>query len=352
MPGHSPSPSSGCADGSVEPSKSTCMPTQTPSTGRPPLRRRPMMRGPCGGCADRPCRRGSCRRPGTKSPSHVERARAGRTVSVTVGTDALQGAHGRADVAAAVVEDDDVGAHRGAHRQSAPLALGIPTTRGSGATAARSARATALNWASTMWCGSRPASTRTWRHSPALEAKDSKHVAGHRAGEVTADEGVLLALRLALVHDVGATGDVDDRVREGLVERHRARHRSGEMPVLSPSASRSAWPSTMAVSSTVWCTSTCDVAGGLDGEVDERVLAQRVEHVVVERTPVDDVGRAGAVEVEPELDGRLGRARVIAARCGSCGWLLPVGAGGEHVRGGETGHGRRGTRSSRRGRPP
>jgi hypothetical protein len=39
----------------------------------------------------------------------------------------------------------------GAHRDSVPLALGMPCTRGSGATAARRALATALNWASTMW---------------------------------------------------------------------------------------------------------------------------------------------------------------------------------------------------------
>ncbi len=38
----------------------------------------------------------------------------------------------------------------------------------------RSARASALNWASTMWCGSRPASTRTCRQIRAWKANDSK----------------------------------------------------------------------------------------------------------------------------------------------------------------------------------
>ena len=37
-----------------------------------------------------------------------------------------------------------------------PLVDGTPGDRGSNAAAARSARATALNWASTMWCGLRP----------------------------------------------------------------------------------------------------------------------------------------------------------------------------------------------------
>jgi len=60
----------------------------------------------------------------------------------------------------------------GAHRT--PLVLGIPPARGSGAAAARSARATALNWASTMWCGLRPSMTRTCRQIPAEKASDSK----------------------------------------------------------------------------------------------------------------------------------------------------------------------------------
>src|SRR6266568_7714133 len=39
---------------------------------------------------------------------------------------------------------------------STPFVDGTPVTRGSGAQASRSARATALNWASTMWCALRP----------------------------------------------------------------------------------------------------------------------------------------------------------------------------------------------------
>ena len=56
------------------------------------------------------------------------------------------------DVGLAEGGEDDESAR--AHR--APLVEGTPLTRGSGSTAARSARASALNWASTMWCGSRP----------------------------------------------------------------------------------------------------------------------------------------------------------------------------------------------------
>src|SRR5699024_3345192 len=39
------------------------------------------------------------------------------------------------------------------------------------------------------------------------------------SGEVTADEVVLLALGFAFVDEVGAAGDVDDALGQGLVER-------------------------------------------------------------------------------------------------------------------------------------
>ena len=94
--------------------------------------------------------------PGTTQAVGVQRGLTGRAVSVTVGAGALDRAHGGAEVARAVVEDDDRAA-----AQSVPLVDGTPVSRGSSATASRNARANALNCASTMWCGSRPASTRT-----------------------------------------------------------------------------------------------------------------------------------------------------------------------------------------------
>lgn len=55
----------------------------------------------------------------------------------------------------------------------APFVLGIPSTRGSGSMAKRSARAKALNSASAMWCGSRPEITCRCRQIPACMAMDS-----------------------------------------------------------------------------------------------------------------------------------------------------------------------------------
>ena len=95
--------------------------------------------------------------PGTTSPS-ASSAGVEVTGQRDLGAGALDRAHGGAEVARAVVEDDDAS---GSASQSAPLVEGTPVSRGSIATASRNARANALNWVSTMWCGSRPASTRT-----------------------------------------------------------------------------------------------------------------------------------------------------------------------------------------------
>ena len=89
------------------------------------------------------------------------------------------------------------------------------------ATASRNARANALNCVSTMWCGSRPASTRTcsarwaWNASVSKTCRVSEPVRSRRRCV-----DVLLALGLAGVHAVGAAGHVDDGLHQRLVERH------------------------------------------------------------------------------------------------------------------------------------
>ena len=91
-------------------------------------------------------------------PGHAGRERAhaghGQPVAVQHGVrvrrhldpraDPFQRALRRAQVPRPVVEHDDF------FHESTPLVLGMPPARGSGAAAARSARAKALNWASTM----------------------------------------------------------------------------------------------------------------------------------------------------------------------------------------------------------
>ena len=94
---------------------------------------------------------------------------------------------------AAVTRSSPRGARAGCHGvtwRGCPWRSGRPSTRASRATAARSARATALNWASTMWCGSRPASTRTCRAMPGVVGEGLEDVAGQRARVVAADDDV------------------------------------------------------------------------------------------------------------------------------------------------------------------
>ena len=77
------------------------------------------------------------------------------------------------------------------------------------------------------------------------------------------------------------------------------------MPAFSPSACASALPKQMPTSSTVWCASTCRSPSAFDGQVDEAVPGEQRQHVVEEADAGGDLGLAGAVEVEGQLDLRL-----------------------------------------------
>src|SRR5690606_37736722 len=127
-----------------------------------------------------------------------------------------------------------------------------------------------------------------------------------RTGEVTTDEVVLLARRLARVHEVRPSGDVDDGEREGFVERYGgvAEPRDARL-VAERLAQRLADADRDVLDRVVRV--DVDVPGGLDAQVDERVLAERREHVVVERHARGDLGLARAVEVELDEHGRLAR---------------------------------------------
>ena len=88
-----------------------------------------------------------------------------------------------AEVAHAVVDDRDA-------RHRSPLVDGIaPPASGSIATAWRSARANALNAASTMWCGLRPASMRTCSVSFAADATARKNSSSSPASQPAIPSG-------------------------------------------------------------------------------------------------------------------------------------------------------------------
>ena len=70
-----------------------------------------------------------------------------------------------------------------------------------------------------MWWGSRPDSTRTVQADAGVVGDGLQDVTHHRASEVAPDEVVDECLGLALVHQEGTPGDVDDRMGQGLVQR-------------------------------------------------------------------------------------------------------------------------------------
>ena len=186
------------------------MPTQMPSTGRPAATRSAMTgrrRAP----RARPCRRRTrprrarpARRPGGRRQVGADRRRRRRPGRAPVGG---------AQVARAVVEHHDPWAHR-THRRPPPATAGrrlttlpwcwAPRRRcaGRARTASRSARATALNCASTTWwasgCGAgRPArSTDTCSVSRGGVAEGLPDVTG-QAGRVVAPVPTMYGARAA-----------------------------------------------------------------------------------------------------------------------------------------------------------
>ena len=116
----------------------------------------------------------------------------------------------------------------------------------------------------------------------------------------------LLALGLAHVHAVGAAAT--GRPRTARAPRRAApgsRRSDGCRPCRRAPPGGPA-PSAIAVSSTVWWASMCDVAVGLDGEVEASACRpKRGEHVVVEPHAGGHVGAPGAVEVELDEHLRL-----------------------------------------------
>ena len=195
--------------------------------------------------------------------------------------------------------------------------------------ASRRARATALNWHSTMWCGSRPASSRDVQAEVGVEGQRLQHVPGQRPG--------VRARRRARRRSARTPGRPARRCARSTAARTRrpppgraprpaapARRRTGGCPALSPSAA----PERLAehdrgvldrvVGVDVHVADRCDV------EVDQRVPGQRGQHVVVEadaggdrRTGRCRPGRGSRVT----LDSDVVRS-TVAVRFGSLIGLL------------------------------
>jgi hypothetical protein len=79
------------------------------------------------------------------------------------------------------------------------------------------------------------------------------------------------------------------------------------MPFLSPTASVTAWPSVMPMSSTVWWGVDVQIALCVDTDVHHAVTRNLVQHVVEEGKARLEFGFAGAVEIHRDGDLRLQR---------------------------------------------
>ena len=170
---------------------------------------------------------------------------------------------------------------------------------------ARSARANALNAASTMWWAFVPASTRRWSVSLAVFATARKNSSARSVSKSPTRAG----RKIGLEGREGPARDVDRAARARLVHRHHG-VAEARIPARSPSASSSAWPSARPVSSTVWCGPVSRSPSTRTSRSKPAVAREGVEQVVEEADP----GRSARPPPSPsrasaQLDvGLAGRA--------------------------------------------
>ena len=248
-PGSTPSPpvSTPC---STPASNSTCMPTQMPSTGRSARNRAATICRARRSRAARPCTRRTRRRPGTTRPSAFDRCRAvgGHR---HVGTDPLERALGRAEIARPVVEDDDALHPRLQHALGRRHALHARVELDRGAQRPGHRLVLRLGDVVPVAAGVHGDVQR----DRGVVDEGFEDVPGERGGVVGAD-GRRRAVRLVCAPGTGrpdrSTAACTSASSIGISASPKRR-----VPALSPAACANAWPSAMAVSSTVWCASMC-----------------------------------------------------------------------------------------------
>ena len=153
-----------------------------------------------------------------------------------LGTGPLERADGGTDVAGAVVEDRDGGLALGRRRLGAGGGVDDGPVAGAPGRSQRTlGRRDALDAGIRLDGGAQgageglelglddvvrvaPGGDVHVQADPGVQGDRLEDVAGQGAGEVAADQVVFLAGRLAAVDQVRAAGDVDDGLREGLVE--------------------------------------------------------------------------------------------------------------------------------------
>src|SRR5690606_13977500 len=130
---------------------------------------------------------------------------------------------------------------------------------------------------------------------------------------VSADEVELESGWLAFVHKIRTTADVDDGLRQCLVKRNERVAVTGDAGLVAECLADRLTEDDRDVFYRVVGVDL-RVARGSHGEIGQRVLGERGEHVVEERHRRVDLTLPRAVEVEFEFDGRL---RCAAGATGS-----------------------------------
>ena len=244
------------------------------------------------------------RRPGRALARHHQPPRAGDGARVVrhddVGAGPLHGRAQRAQVAGAVVD-------------AAPPSYARPwwtagrRGAGSGAQAARSASASALNAASTTWWSSSPSAVRCRLTRPARANESSR--CGHRLA-VTPPTGWPVSSRS--MADTPRPPRSTTQTRERLVERRRGVAEAADAGAVAERAVERLAERDAGVLDGVVLVDL-EVAVDLQVEVHAGVERERVEHVVEEADAGRDRGAAGAVDHEPR---RRSPSRCVDARDG------------------------------------
>ena len=139
---------------------------------------------------------------------------------------------------------------------------------------------------------------------------------------MAADHAVFEAFRLAGAHAVRTPGNIDHGLGKRLVQRHGR---------ISEATDAALVPQRLLQRLTEHDGDVFDgmvrvdvgVTRGLDGQVNQRMLAERRHHMVVERHRRVDVSFAGAVEIQAQFD--LGFAGFTNDGCGTRHVATPFG---------------------------
>src|SRR5690625_4793155 len=132
-----------------------------------------------------------------------------------------------------------------------------------------------------------------------------EYVARERAGEVAPNEVKFLARGLTAVHEVGTPRQIDGGLGQRLIHRNQGLAVPGDASFIAqrllerlPKHDRGVFDRVVDIN--------IDVTSGAHLQINERVLAERRQHVVIEGNRGRNIGFTRPIEIKLDRDGRLG----------------------------------------------